>query len=306
MTTNIDRRLSEGIRSFLTFAGFRYWTVSLLPALVGTTLPFWLRPPGFLFRWSAAIEFLFAAILLHAGFSFLLAKFEARVTSTWQRPRLLKYAGVCMIAACLLGLHLNSGLTFHYGVPQSIFIIYGLAMLYVGAVYVIPPLNYYRRKGGEILVMIGLGMLPVLGAYLAQVGDITRTVYLASLPLVIATGLWVWVEELASSPDDKKTGRRTLVLDFGLKFSARFGVLAILAAFFGTLIVAVISASIPPLTLIALVLILPAWKIVTIAWSEYTRPERMIALGKHAFVLHLMTGLVFVVSPLAPLVGKTG
>jgi len=306
VTTNMNRRPSEGIRSILTFAGFRYWTASLLPALVGTTLPFWLRPPGFSFRLPAAIEFLFATLLFHAGFSFLLALFEGRATSTWQRPRLLKSAGVCMIAACLLGLHLNTGLTLHYGVPQSIFIIYGLATLVVGALYVIPPLNFYRRMGGEIVVAEGLGMIPVLGAYLVQVGDITRTVYLASLPLVLATGLWVWMEELASSLDDEKTGRRTLVIDFGLKFSARFGVPALAAAFFGTVIVAVISASASPLTLIALLLIGLVWKIVIVSWSEYAHPERMITPRKYTVMLHLVTGLVLAAPSLFTVFGKAG
>jgi 1,4-dihydroxy-2-naphthoate octaprenyltransferase len=306
MMISMNRRPSEGVRSFLTFAGFRYWTASLLPALVGTTLPFWLRPPGFSFRLPAAIEFLFATLLIHAGFSFLFVLFEGRATSTWQKPRLLKYAGVCIIAACLLGLHLNTGLTLHYGVPRSIFIIYGLVTLFVGALYVIPPVNFYRRMGGEIVIAEGLGMIPVLGAYLVQVGDITRTVYLASLPLVVAIGLWVWMEELARISDDEKTGRRTLVIDFGLKFSARFGVLALAAAFFGTLIVAVISASTSPLTLIALLLIGFVWKIVTVSWNEYARPEQMIAPGRYAFVLHLVTGLIFAASSLVTQLGKAG
>jgi 1,4-dihydroxy-2-naphthoate octaprenyltransferase len=296
----------ERIRFFLRFVGFRYWTASLLPALVGTMLPFWFRPPGFSFRLPAAIEFLFAALLIHAGFSFLLALFEDKATATWPKPRLLKYAGVSIIAACLLGLHLNTGLTLHYGVRRSIFIIYGLVTLFVGALYVIPPLNFYRRMGGEIVIAEGLGMIPILGAYLVQVGDITRTVYLASLPLVVATGLWVWMEELASCSDDEKAGRRTLVIDFGLKFSARFGVLALAVAFFGTVIVAALSASVSPLTLTALLLIGLVWKIAAVSWNEYARSERMITPGRYAFVLHLVTGLIIAASSLVTQLGKAG
>ena len=267
--TTMNRRPSEGIRSFLTFAGFRYWTASLLPALVGTTMPFWLRPPGFSSRLPTAIEFLFATVLVHAGFSFLLALFEGKATTTWSKPRLLKYAGVCIIAACLLGLHLNTGLTLHYGVPRSIFIIYGLITLFVGVLYVMPPLNFHRRMGGEIVIAEGLGMIPILGAYLVQVGDLTRKVYLASLPLIVATGLWVWIDELATISDDEKADRKTMVIEFGLKFSARFGILALAALFFATLIVAVLSSSTAPLTLVALLLIGLAWKIVSISWNEY-------------------------------------
>ncbi len=87
----------ENVPGFPHFAGFRYWTASLLPALVGTTLPFWLRPPGFSFRWLGAIEFLFATVLFHAGFSFLQAWFEGRSTTKWPKSRLLRYAGMCMV-----------------------------------------------------------------------------------------------------------------------------------------------------------------------------------------------------------------
>jgi len=288
----MNREPFEGVRSLLHFAGFRYWTASLLPSLVGTTLPFWLRPPGFLFRLPVAIEFLFATVFVHAEFSFLLAIFEGAATPRWSKPRLLRYAGVCIVAACLLGLHLNSGLTLHYGVPRSIFIIYGLVTLFVGVLYVVPPLKFHRQKGGEIIIAEGLGMIPVLSAYLVQVGDITRTVYLASLPLVVATGLWVWMEELASISDDAQAGRRTLVIDFGLKFSARFDALTLALLLITTLIVAVLSSSTAPLTLIALLLIGLVWKIVIVAWNEYTRPERMITLGRYAFMMHLATGMI--------------
>jgi 1,4-dihydroxy-2-naphthoate octaprenyltransferase len=148
---------------------------------VGTTLPFWLRPPGFSFKWVPAIEFLVAAVLFHAGFSFLLARFEHTSTADWSGSRLLGTAGACILAGCLLGVHLNSGLTLHHGVPASIFILYGVAVLFTGVLYVAPPFNFCRRAGGEAVLSVGLGPVPVLGAYLVQVGDITRTVYLAAL-----------------------------------------------------------------------------------------------------------------------------
>ena len=76
-------------RRALHFSGFRYWTASVLPAIVGTTLPFWLRPPGFSFRWLGAIEFLVATVLMHSGFSFLQARFEHGATREWSESRLL-------------------------------------------------------------------------------------------------------------------------------------------------------------------------------------------------------------------------
>ncbi len=277
----------KGIPGFLYFAGVRYWTASLLPALVGTTLPFWLRPPGFSFRWLGAVEFLLATVLFHAGFSFLHARFENRSTADWPGSRLLGAAGVCLVAGCLLGLHLHSGLSLHRGVPGSIFIIYGIATLFVGVLYVVPPLIFYRRVGGEVVLAEGIGLLPVLGAYLVQVGDITRTVYLASAPIVVATGLWVWIDEVISRTDDEKTGRNTMVILFGPRFSGRYVVLALSMLVFVTLCLAIFSRSVIPLTLIALLSVGGAWKIVAVSWTEYSRPERMMDVRKKAFLLHL-------------------
>jgi 1,4-dihydroxy-2-naphthoate octaprenyltransferase len=79
----------ERIEGFLHFAGFRYWTASLLPMLVGTTLPFWQRPRGLSFRWLGALEFALAAVCVHAGFCFLLAYFDERPATRWQRSRLI-------------------------------------------------------------------------------------------------------------------------------------------------------------------------------------------------------------------------
>ena len=288
----------KGISGFLHFAGFRYWTASLLPALLGTTLPFWLRPPGFSFRWFGAIEFLFATVLFHAGFSFLQARFEKKSTPKWPKSRLLRYAGMCLVSACLLGLHINSGLRLNEYVYKNIFIVFGISALFVGMLYVAPPFNLYRRVGGEIVISESLGMIPVLGAYLVQAGDLTRTVYLASLPIVLVTGLWIWIDKLVSRVDDEKAGRRTLVIDFGLHFSGRYGVLALTLLFFTTLLIAVFSTSISPLTLITLLLSGFAWKIVAVSWTEYSCSERMIGVRNNAVILHLATCSIIIASSL--------
>jgi 1,4-dihydroxy-2-naphthoate octaprenyltransferase len=141
-------------------------------------------------------------------------------------------------------------------------------------------------------------MMPVLGAYIVQAGDLTRTVYLASLPLVVATGLWVWIDELISRQDDEKVGRRTLVIDFGPHFSGRYGVLALALLLFATLLVAVFSESISPLALVTLLFGGLAWRIVTLSWIKHLCPGRMIAARRNAFVLHFVICSTVAVSSL--------
>ncbi len=280
-------------------AGIRFWTASLLPAFVGTTLPFWLRPPDFSFNWLAAIEFLIATALFHAGFSSLLVRFEGRFTDGWTGPRLPRVAVVCIAAGCLLGLHMNSGLTLHGGVPESIFIVYGLVTLFTGVLYVVPPFNFCRRAGGEVLLAEGLGLVPVLGGYLVQVGDLTRNVYLAALPIVAATGLWVWTDELVSRVDDERTGRKTMVMMFAPRLSGRYVTLVLSMLIYAALVSGVrMRSSLAPLSLIALLSVGLALKIVTLSWNEHTNTRKMAKARSYAFIIHLAVCVAIVLSSL--------
>lgn len=286
----------EGLSGFLHFAGFRTWTASLLPAIAGTTLPFWLRPPGFSFRWLGAMEFLFAAVLFHAGFSFLHAWFEKRLPIKRSRSRLLGYSCGCIVSACLLGLHINRGLQPEEHVYENIFIAYGISVIIIGLLYVAPPVSLSRRIGGEVVISVGLGMMPVLGAYLVQAADLTRKVYVASLPLVAATGLWVWIDRLISRMDDEKEGRRTLVMEFGPRLSGRYGVPAIVLLLFAALLAAVFSASLNPWVLVTLLFGGLAWRIMTVFWTGHLYPGRMIAARRSAFQLHFILCFTVAVS----------
>jgi 1,4-dihydroxy-2-naphthoate octaprenyltransferase len=103
--------------------------------------------------------------------------------------------------------------------------------------------------------------------------------------------------------DDEKAGRKTMVIDFGPRFSGRYGVLALSILLFATLLLAVFSASVIPLTLIALFSIGFAWKIVRVSWNEYSCSERMFETRKNAFMLHLTTcSIIAVLSPATQLV----
>ncbi|MEJ2215910.1 MAG: hypothetical protein P8099_04780 [Gemmatimonadota bacterium] len=281
--------------------GLRTWTASLLPALLGTTLPFWLRPPGFAFRWLPAAELVAAALLVHTGFSLLATRFRGRATADWTTSRLTWAAAACIASAGLLGLHLSAGLRLLPGVPDGVFILYGVATLFAGALYVMPPFSLWRWPGGEVVLAEGLGMMPVLGAYLVQAGDLTRTVYLASLPLVVATGLWVWTDELATRQQDETTGRGTMVALFPLRVSGRYMTLLLTLLLYATLAGAALGrASLPPLALLGLVSLWPALKVVAIAWNDYADGMQMLRARRYARLTHFVVGTVVVFSCFQP------
>lgn len=281
-----------GIGAALRLAGVRYWSASVLPALVGTTLPLWLRPPGFTFRWIGALEFLVATVLMHSGFSFLQARFEHRTADGWTETRLLSAAVACLVLACVLGLRL---LRF---TPDLIFMVYGAAVILAGLLYVAPPLSFSQRAGGEIVVSMSLALMPVLGAYLVQTGDLTRTVYLAAMPIYAAMLLWVWTERMASLQTQGRVRSETLVTTFGLRCSGRVVVPGISALLLATVLVAVLSASVMPLALAAFALLVPIGRIVAISWSSYDDGSEMLRVQAAASVVHSGLCAVLIASSL--------
>lgn len=272
---------------YFQFAGIRYWTASLFPALLGTFLPFWLNPPNFKFKLTEAILFLIVTLLGHIGFSLLYFGFTKKFSPKLKRKSLFILGIFSLTTSVLIGLYVNSSLQLHANVPEYIFIIYGITAIFVGLLYVAPPFNFYQHLYGEVIISVGLGMLPVLGAYLVQVGDITRTVYLASLPVVVSTGLWIWITELINYEDDKKKKYKTTVMYFNYKFSSRIITLFLIILIYSSLVLAVFGrSSLNPLSLIALFSIIFALKIIKIIWKDYENIRVLENAEKYAIIIH--------------------
>ncbi|MBD3348864.1 MAG: hypothetical protein GF400_06670, partial [Candidatus Eisenbacteria bacterium] len=278
-------------------AGARWWPASVLPALIGTTLPLWLRPRGFSFNWLGALEFLVATVLVHAGFVLLLRRYGEKPPSGWSRDRLQSAAAVCLVIGAALGVHLG------FVVPGGIFVVFGIVSLFAGLLYAAPPFRFAERPGGEIVLAVGLGLLPVLGAYLVQAGDLTRTVYLAALPMVVTTGLWVWTSEMERRVDDEKRGRENMVTMFGPAFSGRVVVPALAVLVYGTLFLAVFTASLIPLALVSVLTFGLVRTIVAVSWSDNKSPGQMEEARVNASKLHMAVGIITAASALAALGG---
>jgi len=282
------RKQTNRIFEYFQFAGKRYWTASLFPALIGTSLPFWLNPPNFEFKIIEAILFLIMTVLGHIGFLLLYFGFLQKFKSKLKIKPLLISGIFSLTVSVLIGLYINSSLQLHPNVPEYIFIIYGVTAIFVGVLYVVPPFSFHQRLYGEVIISVGLGMLPVLGAYLVQVGDITRTVYLASLPVVVSTGLWIWITELIKKEDDKKKGYKTTVMYFNYKFSSRIITLFLTLLIYVSLVLAVFGRSaLNPLSLLSLFSLIFALMIFKTIWKDYENIRALQNAKKYAFLIHL-------------------
>jgi 1,4-dihydroxy-2-naphthoate octaprenyltransferase len=277
----------------LEAAGFRYWTVSGLAVLVGSTLPFWLRPPGFAFSWVRMIEALVGVVLIHAGIALARrrpgdAEAPVRFDGGWGA-----IAIGCVVAAVAIGLHLNAVS------PGNLILILGAVGVALGYAYAVPPLVLSARGFGEVIVGLAIGVFPVVGAYYVQAHTVSWRVVLSSLPLSFAAVLLLWANEIAWHDRDRARGRRTLVVLMGKRAAAR-GVVPVLSVLvFAALFAAVFTASHIPLSLVAVLAFGLVRTVVAVFWNHYGNPEAIPEAQNAAYKLHLALGLVMAGSALA-------
>lgn len=107
----------------------------------------------------------------------------------------------------------------------------GMTLLTLG-VTLVPSIRYSRRlwSGAELSLLVGLGILPVIGAYYAQTGSITNTVLFAAILPSILAWLTYLVSGLTQWRRDWRLRRGSLVVALGperfLDLAAVLGVAA--------------------------------------------------------------------------------
>jgi 1,4-dihydroxy-2-naphthoate octaprenyltransferase len=156
---------------------------------------------------------------------------------------------------------------------------------------------------------LGLGILPILGFYFVQAGRYDWTVLAASIPSGILVHNLLLLNEFPDVEADRKGGRKTTPVLFGLAAAARFFRLATIAVY-GWIIGCVVatlaigSVVMPVYCLVAL-LALP-WAVKAMRGSkEYHDRSRLIpAMGDNVtFILltHVLLGLGYILEKLFPL-----
>ena len=295
---------------FLRAAGAPFWIASIMPVLIGSALPLWLRPDGFVFSWARAIEALVAMVLLHAGadlaneyYDYLSAADSGNplrgglsggsgiLPDGKASPRFLFGSFVaCFAVGIALGLHLNA-------VSEGNVILWtGLAGVLGGFFYSAAPLRFSYRGLGEIVLGLCFGVLPVMGAYYVQTGTLSGHVVLASLPITFAIVLVLWVNQIPDVRADADAGKRTMVVRIGARNAARVGVPVLAALVYATLFASVFTGSIVPLVLVAVLAFGFARTVVVDCWQFYDEPAELRQAQVMALKFHLSIGLTIAIA----------
>lgn len=281
------------LAGFMRAAGLRYWAASILPVLIGSTLPFWLRPNGLAFSWVRLIETLAAAVFIHAGSALVRSRYRGGTSGAAAPGWPLRAAAACYAAGAAIGLHLNAVL------PGNFMLALGCAGALGGFFYSAPPLRLSGRGLGEIVLAVCLGVLPVAGGYYTQTGAISWNVCISALPSALALTLWLWVREIRDFDSDRAVRRTTLVVALGRSLSARAVVPVLSVLIFASLFLAVFTASMIPLALVAVLAFGLVRTVVAISWNHHDDQGRMFEALDSAFKLYLAVGIVVAGSALA-------
>lgn len=141
----------------------------------------------------------------------------------------------------------------------------------------------------EIFPGIGLGFLPVIGAYVTQLppesAHIPVPVYLAAIPAGILVAGLLWINEFPDYDADIATGRRHGVIAVGRK-NAAVGYVILLVLTYVSLIVPVALGLLPPLALLGLLTLPLAFKAGTGALKNFDRHDELIpVLGQNVMTV---------------------
>ncbi len=208
-----------------------FLSASLLPVLLGTS---WGYRSTQTLDWSALLLALAAILCVHAAINVLNDVFdELSGNDRLNAERIFPYTGgsrviqngvmslramalwgiLLLLAGALFGLLL----TLEKG-PTVL--ILGLLGATLGVLYSAPPLQLGARGWGEAAVGLGLGILPVTGAAWLQAGEVTTGTWLVSLPVACWVTAILLINEVPDRKADAATGKRTLVVRWGVANTA--------------------------------------------------------------------------------------
>lgn len=208
---------------------------ALAPVIVGLSLAY----PVSGFAWPAALAALLGALLLQIASNIANDVFDfehGKDTSERLGPVRAVQSGLLtssqaraglavVLASCIL---IGSYLVYRSGWP---ILVLGVASMIAAVAYTAGPYPLGYHGLGELFVFVFFGPVAVVGTQYAVSQATSLDAYLASLSLgALATNILV-VNNLRDRNEDARTGKRTLAVRFGERFTLALAVSMLLLAY---------------------------------------------------------------------------
>ncbi|HIJ00066.1 MAG TPA: prenyltransferase [Candidatus Methanomethylophilaceae archaeon] len=189
-----------------------------------------------------------------------------------------KFAYVCFATAVLLSAHLILTVT-ELVIP----------IIILGCVFALFYTQIFAKwMLGEMAAGLGLGLLPVLGAYLVQAETLNPSVWLIGFASAMLTFNLQLLNEFPDQEADRYGGRKNIVMVLGEKKAAKFYVV-INAGVYLTIITSVVLSYVPITALLALLTLPIAYKASSIALQRMYPDKKFVEGQKANIQMVLMT-----------------
>lgn len=214
--------ISKG-KAWVLASRLRTLPAAIAPVLIGLALSY---KDGFM-DWPIALVTMLGAIFIQIGTNFANDYFDfVNGTDTEERvgPVRVTQAGILKPSEVKMGFILTfvlsavcgAYLIYHGGMP---IVIIGIFSIACGILYTAGPKPLGYIGLGDILVLIFFGPVAVNGTYYLQSGTINTATIIASLaPGFLSTAI-LTVNNLRDRETDSKTGKGTLAVRLGVKFT---------------------------------------------------------------------------------------
>lgn len=174
-----------------------------------------------------------------------------------------------------------------------------LPLLLVAAIIIVIYTPLILKMGyPEWAPGVGLGILPVLGAYFIQTGEYTLTALIAAVPSGILVHNLLLLNELPDAEADNTVKRRTLPIVIGKK-NASIVYSALMVVMYLWIIGAVITSDMPAFTLLGLLTLPLAYKAINGSFKFDDMSKLVPALANNVFVVlltQLLMGVGFILA----------
>jgi 1,4-dihydroxy-2-naphthoate octaprenyltransferase len=202
--------------------------------------------------------------------------------------QVLAFSIVCFLIGGISALYL----TYIVGWPILALASIGIAG---GYAYTAPPPKLVYRGWGELTIAILFGILPTLGAYYVQTRTFESSVLIAALPITLLITAILFVNQFPDYLADKAVAKRNWVVRLGPRL-ARLPYAAMMLLWVPILILAVSRNIIPPASLMALIMLLPASVAIRIIWTHCETEHRLAPASALTAISHLGVGLLMTIA----------
>jgi 1,4-dihydroxy-2-naphthoate octaprenyltransferase len=193
-----------------------------------------------------------------------------------------------VVAAIAYGLAAATGISIAVSREPRVI---GLALIGAACAwfYHAPPLRLAYRGLGELAVAACYGPLIAAGVYLVQRGAVSRQVVLTAVPLGLAIGAFLYINEFPDYAADRASGKRTLVVRLGRPRAGRVFAGLVAATFISVLLLP--AFGVPAPVLLGMAGLVPAAAAARRLAAEGENTARVVPAQAWTLLSFLLLGL---------------